>query len=118
VNGLSHSSIEQGARGGLGMAKAKSWEVTDEFWKRVKPLVPVRERPPGNDYVRKAGGGRKPKDARLVFEGTVYVLGQVASGGRCPSTLAVPVPSTRAFYNGRRREAVELRNDQCKKARR
>ncbi len=60
--------------GGLGMAKAKSWEVTDEFWKRVEPLVPVRERPPCNDYVRKAGGGRKPKDARLVFEGIVYVL--------------------------------------------
>ncbi len=56
------------------MAKTKSWEVTDDFWKRVEPLVPVRERPVGRDYLRKAGGGRKPKDARLVFEGIVYVL--------------------------------------------
>jgi len=56
------------------MAKTKSWEVTDDFWKRVEPLVPVRKRPVEQSYVRKAGGGRKPKDARLVFEGIVYVL--------------------------------------------
>lgn len=56
------------------MAKTKSWEVTDDFWKRVEPLVPVRKRPVKQSYTRKAGGGRKPKDARLVFEGIVYVL--------------------------------------------
>ena len=56
------------------MTKAKSWEVTDEFWKRVEPLVPIRERSTEKSYVRQAGGGRKPKDARLVFEGIVYVL--------------------------------------------
>jgi transposase len=56
------------------MAKTKSWEVTDDFWKRVEPLVPIRERSVGKNYVRKTGGGRKPKDARLVFEGIVYVL--------------------------------------------
>jgi transposase len=26
------------------MTKAKAWEVTDEFWKRVEPLLPVRQR--------------------------------------------------------------------------
>lgn len=56
------------------MGKVKSWEVTDEFWKRVEPLVPSRERLAEKNYVRKVGGGRKPKDARLVFEGIVYVL--------------------------------------------
>jgi len=56
------------------MAKTKSWEVTDDFWKRVEPLVPSRERLTEKSYVRKAGGGRKPKDPRLVFEGIVYVL--------------------------------------------
>ena len=56
------------------MAKTKSWEVTDEFWKRVEPLVPARQPLAGKVYIRKAGGGRKPKDARLVFEGIVYVL--------------------------------------------
>lgn len=63
------------------MAKAKSWEVTDEFWKRVEPLIPIRQRLTDQTYTRKAGGGRKPKDPRLVFkdprlvfEGIVYVL--------------------------------------------
>lgn len=56
------------------MSKVKSWEVTDEFWKRVEPLVPVRARTTDKAYQRKAGGGRKPKDARLVFEAIVYVL--------------------------------------------
>ena len=56
------------------MVKTKSWEVTDEFWKRVEPLVPARQPLAGKVYLRKAGGGRKPKDARLVFEGIVYVL--------------------------------------------
>lgn len=56
------------------MTTAKAWEVTDEFWKRVEPLIPVRQRPPRQTYTRKAGGERKPKAARLVFEGIVYVL--------------------------------------------
>lgn len=56
------------------MTRAKSWEVTNSFWERVEPLVPPRVRPAGKPYVRNAGGGRKPKDARLVFEGIVYVL--------------------------------------------
>jgi transposase len=51
-----------------------SWVVTDELWKRVEPLLPVRVREQGRRYMRKAGGGRKPKEARLVFEGIVYVL--------------------------------------------
>jgi transposase len=59
---------------GAAMAKAKAWEVTDEFWKRVEPLIPVRQRPADQNYTRSAGGGRKPKDPRLVFEGIVYVL--------------------------------------------
>ena len=59
---------------GAVMGKVRSWEVTDEFWKRVEPLVPSRERLTDKSYVRKAGGGRKPKAPRLVFEGIVYVL--------------------------------------------
>jgi transposase len=56
------------------MTKAKSWEVTDEFWQRVETLIPLRERLATQNYARKAGGGRKPKDPRLVFEAIVYVL--------------------------------------------
>jgi len=57
------------------MAKVQSWEVTDDFWSRVEPLVPAAsERVSDKEYVRKAGGGRKPKPARTVFEAIVYVL--------------------------------------------
>jgi transposase len=37
-------------------------------------LIPERQREVAKDYVRQAGGGRKPKDPRLVFEAIVYVL--------------------------------------------
>ena len=56
------------------MTKSKAWEVTDDFWSRVEPLIAVRKRVADQLYARKAGGGRKPKDPRLVFEGIVYVL--------------------------------------------
>ena len=57
------------------MSSVKSWEVSDEFWKRVEPLIPVRRiRTSGKTYTRKAGGGRKPMPSRQVFEGIVYVL--------------------------------------------
>jgi transposase len=51
-----------------------AWEVSDAFWQRVEPLIPERQRELAKEYVRKPGGGRKPKDARLVFEAIVYVL--------------------------------------------
>ena len=56
------------------MAKATSWEVTDDFGERVKPLIPLRQRSAEQTYARKSGGGRKPKDARLVFKVIVFVL--------------------------------------------
>ena len=59
------------------MAKARleSWVVSDAFWERVEALVPQRmPRPARQKFVRKPGGGRKPKDARVVFEAIVYVL--------------------------------------------
>jgi transposase len=54
--------------------KTKSWDVTDAFWERAEALLPRRQRSDAKSYVRKAGGGRKPKDARLVFAAIVYVL--------------------------------------------
>jgi transposase len=54
---------------------AKSWEVTDEFWSRVEPLIPARpERGLDKQFVRKPGAGRKPKPARVVFEAIIFVL--------------------------------------------
>lgn len=54
--------------------RVESWEVTDEFWQRVEPLIPVRERSADKSYVRKPGAGRPPKPARQVFEAIVFVL--------------------------------------------
>jgi transposase len=54
--------------------RAQSWEVTDEFWDRVEPLIPVFQRDDSRQYQRRAGAGRKRKSARLVFEAIVYVL--------------------------------------------
>lgn len=55
--------------------KVAAWEVSDTFWQRAEPLIPAQaSRHAKRKYLRKPGGGRKPKDARLVFEGIVYVL--------------------------------------------
>ena len=59
----------------MGKARMASWEVSDEFWSRVEPLLPPA---PGRDknqqYARAEGAGRKRKDPRLIFEAVVYVL--------------------------------------------
>jgi len=56
------------------MGKVCSWEVSDEFWRRVEPLIPPRVRPSGKEFERRPGGGRKPMDPRKVFEGILFVL--------------------------------------------
>lgn len=59
---------------GAAKSRLPAWVVSDAFWQRVEPLIPVRQREETKDYVRKAGAGRKAKEARLVFEAIVYVL--------------------------------------------
>lgn len=54
--------------------RADSWVVTDQFWERVEPLLPQRQRSADRRYQRKPGAGRPTKPARLVFEAIVYVL--------------------------------------------
>jgi transposase len=54
--------------------RVESLVVTDEFWRRVEPLVPAREPAMGKQYVNKPGAGRPRKPDRLVFEAIVYVL--------------------------------------------
>lgn len=55
--------------------RAESWIVTDEFWRRVEPLIPqLPVRSEGREYQRKPGAGRPPKPPRQVFEAIVYVL--------------------------------------------
>ena len=56
------------------MSRILAWEVSDPFWSRVEPLIPVKERNPDKVYLRKPGGGRKPIEYRRIFEGLIYVL--------------------------------------------
>jgi transposase len=43
------------------------WFVSDEFWARIEPLLPRKER-------RFRYPGRKPLDDRLVLQGILFVL--------------------------------------------
>jgi putative transposase len=56
------------------LKRLQSWKVSDNFWARVKPLIPERQRDADKIYKRKSGGGRKPQEPRKVFEGILYVL--------------------------------------------
>lgn len=56
------------------MAKVRSWEVSDEFWKHVEPLIPKRQRESGKVFQKKSGGGRRPMSERRVFEAIIFVL--------------------------------------------
>lgn len=57
------------------MSRIKTWEISDEFWALVEPLVPTSPRDNDKEYKRKPGGGRKAKYAnRLYFAAIVYVL--------------------------------------------
>jgi len=49
-----------------GPVAGKSWEVSDEFWQRVRPLVP-----PAPSHAK---GGRTRMDDRRAFEAIVYIL--------------------------------------------
>ena len=52
----------------------QSWEVSEDFWQLVEPLIPQRQRVGGKEYQRKPGGGRKSMPSRRIFEAIVFVL--------------------------------------------
>ena len=52
----------------------KSWEISDDFWSKVEPLITKPRRDPNKTYQRRRGAGRKPMDYRNAFEGIVFVL--------------------------------------------
>jgi len=57
------------------MARIKTWEISDEFWNLVEPLIPKNLRDPNVTYKRKPGGGRKAKYTnRVFFAAIIYVL--------------------------------------------
>jgi transposase len=75
--------------------RVATWVVTDDFWAKVGPLLPIHERSPDKHYERKAGGGRKPKTARLIFEAIVYVL---RTGCQWKALPRVPFGSASAVH--------------------
>lgn len=57
------------------MARTQTWEISEDFWKLVEPLIPKNPRNAERIYSRKSGGGRKAKYSnRLYFAAIVYVL--------------------------------------------
>lgn len=57
------------------MARIQTWEISDEFWTMVEPLIPKSSRVEEKTSMRKPGGGRRRKYSdRLYFAAIVYVL--------------------------------------------
>ena len=57
------------------MARTRTWEISDEFWKLVEPLIPTSLRTADKTYKRRPGAGRKPKYSnRTYFAAIVYIL--------------------------------------------
>lgn len=54
------------------MEKAKSWEVTDDFWEPVGPLIPVRQRLSGQTYTRNAGGGSVQQGSSSMYDSFAF----------------------------------------------
>ena len=57
------------------MARTRPWEISDEFWTLVEPLIPTSLRTSDKTYKRRPGAGRKPKYSnRTYFAAMVYIL--------------------------------------------
>ena len=64
------------------MSRTKPWQVSDELWERVRPLIPARAAHPK--------GGRPAADDRQLFEAIVYVLRTGSQWNAWPRELAAP----------------------------
>lgn len=90
------------------MSTVKSWEVSDEFWSRVAPLIPARQREYARQYKRKPGGGRKPIPARRVFEAIVYVLRTGCQWKALPRERYGSPSSIHAYFRAWQRKGLFL----------
>jgi transposase len=77
------------------MARTKPWEVSDEVWERVRPLIPAA---PSH-----AKGGRRRMDDRKAFEAIVYVLRTASNGMRYRVNWEPAQRCMIAFRNGNER---------------
>jgi len=63
------------------MGKPRSWEVSDEFWMRVEPLIPPRvERVSSRRYLRKPGAGRKAMEREGRLRPSCSCYARVVNG--------------------------------------
>jgi transposase len=59
----------------MAIQRLRTREITDEFWAKVEPLIPVSIRTGDATYRRKSGGGKKAKYSnQTYFAAMVYVL--------------------------------------------
>ena len=78
----------------------KSWEVSDEFWARVAPLIPKVKRDPKKSYQRRRGGGRKPMNPAGFLRQSYMFCAQAFSGKPCRKNMAVPAVCIVISENG------------------
>lgn len=65
---------------GASMARSNPWDVSDELWAAVEPLLPARER-------RFKYPGRKRLDDRKALQGILFVLSTGIPWMRLPTEL-------------------------------
>ena len=66
------------------MKRTRPWELSDEVWERVRPLIP--ERPPHPK------GGRPAEDDRQMLSAILYVLRTGIQWNALPRELGEPTP--------------------------
>lgn len=76
------------------MPRTKPWTVSDEFWRKVEPLVPEA---PSHE-----GGARPRMPDRQAFEAMVYVLRTGIQWSALPRELERVRRDTRAFRSSGR----------------
>ena len=64
------------------MTRKRLWKVSDEWWKKVKPLIPPAP--------SRAKGGRPRMDDRQAFAAIISCCAQVPNGMRCRGNWARP----------------------------
>lgn len=91
------------------MNAIKSWTVSETMWAKVEPLIPSLKREKGRKYRRKPGGGRKPLEARKVFEGIVYVLRTGCQWKALPEEQFGSASSIHKYFQAWKRAGVFVR---------
>lgn len=92
------------------MGKYKQqWGISDEFWAKVEPLIPLPPRKNACEYQRKPGAGRKPLPARQVFVAIVFVLRTGIQWKALPKQLFGSASSIHRYFQQWHRDGFFVR---------